>query len=463
MNYLKFFRNLFLIIFALPIYSQLSSDECIEKLSIFAESAKIKNYEAAYEPWKIVLDNCPTLNVATYQYGELILKDFIKKSSNDEEKKRYLDELLTMYDQWVANFPIRKGINQIGKIYSSKGQAMLDNGISDKSLIYDTFDYAFNNDPNSFTNPKSLAYYFQTGYDLFKTGSKIDLETLFEKYEELTEKFQLLKTDISKNIDIILNKEELGTPLTSREERNKRIYDTNSRAVSAYLQLIDQLIAKEATCDILIPLYSKSFEENKNNSLWIRRAAGRLDGKDCSDDPLFVTLVEQLHSLEPSADSAYYLGILNDKQGNSEDALKYYQESVSLQTDNYKKANILYKIAVKFKNAGRRVSARNYAEQALSFQPSLGQAYLLIANMYADSANGCGDTQFNKRAVFWLAAQTAIKAGRVDSSLKKISDRTAAAFNGRAPSKTDIFTEGNQGTSIRFSCWIGKSVKVPNL
>ena len=174
-------------------------------------------------------------------------------------------------------------------------------------------------------------------------------------------------------------------------------------------------------------------------------------------------MVEQLHSLEPSADSAYYLGILNDKQGNSEEALKYYQESVSLQTDNYKKANILYKIAVKFKNAGRRVSARNYAEQALSYQPSLGRSYLLIANMYADSANGCGDTQFNKRAVFWLAAQTAVKAGRVDASLKKVSDRTVAAFNGRAPSKTDIFTEGNQGTSITFSCWIGRSIKVPSL
>ena len=130
----------------------------------------------------------------------------------------------------------------------------------------------------------------------------------------------------------------------------------------------------------------------------------RLDGKECSNDPLFVTLVEQLHSLEPSADSAYYLGILNDKDGNEEEALKYYQESVALQTDNYKKANILYKIAVKFRNAGRRSSARDYAEQALSYQPSLGRAYLLIANMYADSANGCGDTQFNKRAVFWLAA-----------------------------------------------------------
>ena len=463
MNNIKFFRNLFLILFTLPLFSQLSSDECLEQLSIFAESAKIKNYQAAYEPWKTVLDNCPKLSLATYQYGEIILKDFIKKSESEENKSKYLNDLLSLYDLWAENFPERKGVRQIGKIYSSKGQAMLDNGIKDKELIYDTFEYAFQNDPTSFTNPKSLAYYFQTGYDLYKAGSKINLETLFEKYEELTEKFELLKTNISKNIDIILNKEESGTPLTSREVRNKKIYNTNSNAVSAYLQLIDQLIAKEATCDILIPLYSENFEENKNNPLWIRRAAGRLDGKDCSDDPLFVTLVEQLHSLEPSADSAYYLGILNDKQGNSEDALKYYQESVSLQTDNYKKANILYKIAVKFKNAGRRVSARNYAEQALSFQPSLGRAYLLIANMYADSANGCGDTQFNKRAVFWLAAQTAVKAGRVDASLKKISDRTAAAFNGRAPSKTDIFTEGNQGTNITFSCWIKRSVKVPNL
>ena len=463
MNNIQFFRNLFLILFTSPIFSQLSSDECLEQLSIFAESAKIKNYQAAYEPWKTVLDNCPKLSLATYQYGEIILKDFIKKSESEENKSKYLNDLLSLYDLWAENFPERKGVRQIGKIYSSKGQAMLDNGIKDKELIYDTFEYAFQNDPTSFTNPKSLAYYFQTGYDLYKAGSKINLETLFEKYEELTEKFELLKTNISKNIDIILNKEESGTPLTSREVRNKKIYNTNSNAVSAYLQLIDQLIAKEATCDILIPLYSENFEENKNNPLWIRRAAGRLDGKDCSDDPLFVTLVEQLHSLEPSADSAYYLGILNDKQGNSEGALKYYQESVSLQTDNYKKANILYKIAVKFKNAGRRVSARSYAEQALSFQPSLGRAYLLIANMYADSANGCGDTQFNKRAVFWLAAQTAVKAGRVDASLKKISDRTAAAFNGRAPSKTDIFTEGNQGTNITFSCWIKRSVKVPNL
>ncbi|GIS00998.1 MAG: hypothetical protein CM15mP102_18180 [Flavobacteriales bacterium] len=35
---------------------------------------------------------------------------------------------------WAENFPERKGVRQIGKIYSSKGQAMLDNGLKTKSL-----------------------------------------------------------------------------------------------------------------------------------------------------------------------------------------------------------------------------------------------------------------------------------------------------------------------------------------
>ena len=464
MNIPKF---LFYFVLTFPFFqlqSQNSSEDCRENLSIFAESAKIKNYKAAYEPWMSVRTNCPKYSLATFQYGELILKDFIKSSSSEQEKMNYVDDLLKLYDEWAANFPIRKGVNQIGKIYSSKGQAMIDNNFENKLKIYQTFEYAYNNDINSFSNPKSLAYYFQTAYDLYKMGnSEVPLEVLFNKYEELTERFESLRIDIAKNIDIILKKEESGVALSSKEERNKRIYDTNSNAVGAYLQLIDQRIAKEATCDILIPLYSKSFEANKDNSLWIKRAAGRLDGKECSDDPLFVTLVEQLHSLEPSADSAYYLGILNDKSGNSDQALKYYQESVTLESDNYKKANILYRIAVKFKNSGRKTSSRNYAERALSFQPSMGKAYILIANLYASSANACGDSQFNKRAVYWLAAQTAQKAGRVDASIRKIANRTAASYNGRAPSKTDIFTEGNQGQTVRFSCWIARSVKVPNL
>ena len=82
MNNLRFFRSLILILFTVPSFSQLTSNECMEQLSIFAEAAKIRNYQTAYEPWKTVLDNCPKLNVATYQFGERILKDFISKSTS---------------------------------------------------------------------------------------------------------------------------------------------------------------------------------------------------------------------------------------------------------------------------------------------------------------------------------------------------------------------------------------------
>ena len=204
-------------------------------------------------------------------------------------------------------------------------------------------------------------------------------------------------------------------------------------------------------------------EENKDNPVWLNRAASRMDSKECSDDPFFVTLVEALHTLDPSADSAYYLGLLNDKSGNADEALRYYEESITLETDKYKKAKILLKISNKFKTAGRKSKARSYANKALSFQPSMGRAYLLIANMYAESANDCGDTQFNKRAVYWLAADLARKAGRVDNSLSKIAKRTAESYIGRAPSKTDIFTEGNEGSVIKFNCWINRSVSVPKL
>ena len=93
----------------------------------------------------------------------------------------------------------------------------------------------------------------------------------------------------------------------------------------------------------------------------------------------------------------------------------------------------------------------------------MGRAYLTIANLYASSANDCGDSQFNKRAVYWLAANMARKAGEVDASIQKVARKTAESYVGRAPSKTDIFTEGNQGATIKFSCWINSSVKVPNL
>lgn len=446
----------------LPLSAQ-NSEECLQDLSIFAEYAKVKNYDDAYGPWSKVREACPSINVAIFSYGERILKDRIKKATPETRDTETAD-LIKLYDQWLENFPTRRNVSVRGDIISSKAQTMLDYKTANKMDVYKTFDLAYQTDANSFSNPKELYNYFKTLYDLYKEGNQgVTMEKLFNKYEEVSEKFEVESFNLAKKLDVILKKQDEGTPLSSREVRSKRVYGINSNAIGTFLSNLDAIISKEATCVNLVPLYKRNFEEFKSDAIWLKRAASRMDSKECSDDPFFVTLVEALHTLDPSADSAYYLGILKDKAGESKEALKYYEESISLQTDSYKKAKILYKIAIKFKSAGRKSSARSYARKALRFQPSMGRAYLMISNLYASSANDCGETQFNKRAVYWLAAQMAFKAAEIDASIKKIALKTARSYEGRAPSKTEIFTEGNQGTTIKFDCWIKNSVKVPDL
>ena len=190
---------------------------------------------------------------------------------------------------------------------------MLDYQLGDLKKVYTTFNEAFIKDPSSFSNPKHLYNYFKTFYDRYKQNDpEVTTELLFNKYEEISEKFEVERVSLAKKSDIILKKEEAGTPLSSREVRNKRVYAVNSNAIGTFLSNLDAIIAKEATCENLVPLYKENFDENKGDAIWLKRAASRMDSKECSDDPFFVTLVEALHDLDPSADSAYYLGLLKD-------------------------------------------------------------------------------------------------------------------------------------------------------
>jgi tetratricopeptide (TPR) repeat protein len=459
----KSFLYITLFLFCINNFSQ-SKEECFSNLSIFAEYAKVKNYDAAYQPWLLVKADCPDLNPAIYVYGERILKDFIKKSTGND-KDVYKQDLLNLYDQWLKYFSKSKnGNTQVGKILAIKAQSMISLKLGDDKEVYAIYNEAFTKDPTSFKSPKGLYNYFKIYFNLYKAeNSSVTLESIFEKYEVLTEKFELEMSVYSSKLDALLKKEQSANPLTSRESKNKRVYEVNMVACSTYLKNLNAIIAKEATCENLIPLYRKNFVKFKTDPIWLNRSASRMDSKDCSDDPLFVELVEALHKLNPSANSAYYLGLLNDKKGNSKMAIEYYTESINLESNNLKKAKTLYKIAIKFKKSGQYSKSRSYANKALKYQPSLGSAYLLISNLYAASANNCGNTQFEKRAIYWLAAKEAKKAASVDASVRKIANKTAVSYTGRAPSKTDIFTEGKSGEIISIKCWIGKKVTVPSL
>ncbi|WP_041632782.1 tetratricopeptide repeat protein [Maribacter sp. HTCC2170] len=436
--------------------AQAQNQECMTNLSIYVEHAKVKNYEAAYTPWKMVYDNCPDINWANFAYGERILKDRVKNSSG-ADKDANIQDLLSLYENSGKYFPKKAPLADvlIDQVLLKYNEKMIEN-----PEIYDLLSRAFKEDLENFKNPRALYLYFSSLVDLHKAGSK-ELQEVFDVYDDVTEKIEDENIKLTDRISQLLPKEEAGT-LTSKEKKRLKAATTNSKSFGKIAGSIDTKLGDLADCGNLIPLYQKSFDAKKGDLTWVKRAVGRMFAKECTDDPLFSKMVEVQAELDPSADVYVYLGTLKNKKGDTKGAVADFNKALELETDARKRSNIAYKVATIYRR-GSKSTARSYAQKAINANPSNGKAYLLIASLYASSANQCGTTPFEKRAIYWRAAEMARKAGRVDPSLSGRANQSAASYSAKAPSKTDIFNSGMAGKTVSFKCWVGGSVKVPNL
>ncbi|MDX1363725.1 tetratricopeptide repeat protein [Arenibacter latericius] len=437
-------------------HAQAQNPECMTNLSIYTEHVKVKNYDAAYTPWKMVYENCPTLNWANILYGERILKDKIAKSTG-EAKTASINELLELYDNRIKYFASKTSPAEtaIDKVLLKFDEKMITN-----EEIYSELDRVFKEDNTHYKNPKALYLYFSSLVDLHNEGKR-EVEEVFERYDAITEKIEGENDKLTGAIAKLLPKEDAGT-LTKKEASQLRSYNSYSESYGKISESIDSKLGALANCENLIPLYNKSFEEKKGDIAWVKRAVGRMYSKECTEDPLFKKLFEAQLAMEPSASAYMYGGALKNNAGDTKGAIADFNKALELETDPKKKSNIAYRIATSYRRSSKS-TARSYAQKAIDANPANGKAYLLIASLYASSANECGSTPFEKRAVYWKAAEMARQAGRVDPAVRGSSAQAARSYDAKAPSKTDIFNSGMSGKTVTFSCWVGGSVKVPNL
>lgn len=428
-------------------------DECVTTASLFIEPAKAKNYEAALPHYSKVVAECPKYSMATYQYAEKMFKHFIEKGDISK-----LSDYEKNFELQTTNYPSK---SKVGKNMAKVAQLKYDNKIGTMMEQFNAFDAAYKKDEKTFTSPKSLYTYFSLAKDLFDAGQK-DIQEVFDLYDVIQEKISKEEGKYAGRLSALIDKEEAGTELSSKEKKKLKGYETNLGSYGKIKGSIDTKLGSIADCTNLIPLYERLYEEKKNDVAWLKSSAGKLNSKDC-DTPLFFQMVQQLHSLQPSAASAFYLGRLAEKEGKSSDAMNYYNQAVELETDPNRKVGYYTSIAENFRKKGSYGQARSFYRKVLELKPNEGRAYLKIAQMYAQSSNSCGSTVFEKRAINWLAAQMADKAARVDPSIASTARSAASSYRQRAPSKTDIFSASMSGQTISFRCWVGGSVRVPSL
>ncbi|MFD0977647.1 hypothetical protein [Salinimicrobium gaetbulicola] len=295
-----------------------ANQECATTASLAYSDAKAKNYEAAYPRIQTLRKDCPSYSVVTYQYGERVLKDKLEKAP-DAEKNAVAQDLIKLYEERLQHFP---GKTKAGEVYADIAQVMYDYKMGTPEEQYAAFDKAFKEDKDAL-NAKSLYTYFSLLVDLQDAGKK-ELQDVFNQYDIVIAKVEEDENKMAEGLATLIEKQEAGEQLTSKDEKRLNAYEINLKAYSTIRGSINAKLGQRADCDNLVPLYSKDFEANKSNVDWLKRAAGRLSGKDCTEDPLFFKLVEALHKAEPSAKSALYLGQLADAEGKAGKALEYY-------------------------------------------------------------------------------------------------------------------------------------------
>ncbi len=404
---------------------------CQETLSLFAENVKNKRFAEASPQLEQLRKNCAQTSYVIYARGEKVLHHELKEASN---QKLVAEKLIQLWKDRLAFFPEK---TKKGMFLPKIGAFMVKYDIGSLTAQYKWFDDAFTADEKHFTNPVNLYYYFELYYKMYQAKTHgISLEDLMRKFELIQEKF------------------------TSEKERSPK----NAKAIATLSNNMNVLIEKEATCETLIPMYRKKLPTNLKNVDWLRKAAGRLDAKNCKEDALFIELVEAIDSEAPSAESKLYLHKIHERKGNSAKAEQYFKDYLNLETDTDKKVTILNSKGKKAEKKGQKSKARSYYLEALKVNANSGSTYLNLARLYGSSANECGTDTFTKRAMYWKAAETARKALNVDSSVKTEANGLIANYMKSAPSKPDVFNQGLKGgEKIEMKCWVGGYVIVPKL
>lgn len=426
-------------------------EKCRLNLSIFYEYAKAENYTAAYEPWLWCMDNCPQGSKNIYKYGLKMAEDrYTKATPADKAKAKEL--IVRVYDQRIVHYP-----DHLGKVYSNYAEFMQESGAS-KDIVFNLLEKAFKADPSGM-GIRSIYQYFQ---EVTNRNKDSNVQLIFDTYDDVVEAIEVKIANYTKTKDKLYALKSAGQELSAKNKRKLHAAEVNSNALETITSGLDNILGEVATCDRLIPLYNQNFDANKSSAKWLKRAASRMNAKECTDDPLFTKLVEALYAADPSPAAAVLAARVAFKKKDEAKAMHFFKEAVDQETDSYKKAGYLFTIGQILKKRGRKQESRSYAYKALKYRPNMGEAYLLIASLYYSSAESCGNDVLSKRAVFLAAADKAREAKAVDPSKATHANKYIKSYMASAPSKKQVFLAGlASGSKYHVKCWINETVILP--
>lgn len=416
------------------------SIKCVTNISLYKEHFKQKNYKDAKAGWIKVFDICPQSQKSIYINGVYMYRDFIDDAKDPIVKRGLIDTLYLIYDRRIEYF------HQDAYVLGRKGSDMAKYDEDNLMAAYETLKKSvYLGKQNS--EAGVLAVYYQVIYKLY-SEKKLDKSVLIEEF-----------IPISEFIDgALFNAEANALEATSEDKKAGYLADMDQYN-SAKLTT-DDIFIKVALCEDIEPIIESRVEANPDDLQTLRVASYLLSKNECTDSEIFATVAKKLYEMEPSARSAYGLGLLMSKRKEYTLSAKYLIQAVELCGDCPDKERYLLKAAkaTYFENQNKK--AVYYAREALKLNPNSGDAYLTIGMAIAASAEECGSDAISKSGVYWLATDYFYKAKSVDPSVADQANKYIGTYQKYFAGKEALFFQNLKvGDSYEVPCW-GESTKV---
>jgi tetratricopeptide (TPR) repeat protein len=411
--------------------------------SLYNEFYKQGDYASALPHWRHIFKKYPKSTSNIYIHGVKFFEYLIENAKTDAERDKYLDEFIKGYDQRIKYF------GGEGFVNGRKGTTWLEYKLSENRTTQLEGD--------------ALKEVMQKGYEWLNFSVDAEkAETELPVFLLLMQTTRsLFKLDALPKETVVKNYDKCNTYLssiiaTSKDEAKVK----DAKEIQTYIEGLFST-SGAADCDALVNIFSPQFEERNSDIEFIKSMLRRLRQARCDDSQLVEKATMRLYELEPSAEAAFNMARGFLKKDNLEMAKKFYDQAISQETDKKLLANYYYErgLLLYIKESAYQ-EAREMARKALSNDPDLCDAYMLIGDIYVASSRSFSGTNLEKAAIFWVAVDYYNKARRGSDCAADAANK-AADFRKYFPNKEDAFMEGLQdGQTYRVEGWINETTTV---
>ena len=414
--------------------------ECDADISVYREAFKQWDGKAStanpvmIQAWRRVFLKCPGYKERTLTDGAKIVNNALIRGTKDEAlREKYIDTLVMVYETRIEHFPKTKAGNQVGNIKGRMGLDLM--GFPSRmEQAYNALKDAIDIDGNN-ANYAFIDGYFSTTINMVKAG-KLDESAILDEYSRLMD---IVEFNIKKYTE-----------------------EGNEKQLNSYVATKGNLeggVQPYANCEDLVRIYQKKFDAEPDNVELLNKIATVLSARNCDKSDLYLAVAIKLHKLNPSPESAYFIGkrYLSDQEYSK--ATNYLLEATK-STDT-KSAEQAYKyLAQIMLKESKWEQGRAYARKAIELDKTDGEPYMIIGYLYASSGKDCSVNPLHAKAVFWAAVDKFQRAKEVDPSLASKANEMIRDYSKMFPTSEDAFFYNVfEGDTYQVECWINETTK----